>query len=118
MEDKKLETAKYDSRGRCVRHPNTPLRGMNVDQGDGGGMASKLERMAGPPKIGRGGGAGGGYGSGLSPSQDLDGHRHICLSSSQQQGTTVYRRGTLLRSCFVDVMEDNKLETAEYDSRG
>lgn len=59
--------------GILVENKNAAVS-MNIDQGDGGGLASGLERMMGPPKIGRGGGAGGSYGTGSSPPND---HRSI-----------------------------------------
>ena len=74
--------------GILVENVNAPLS-MNIDQGDGGGLASELERMMGPPKIGRGGGVGGSYGNGSSSSQPPNGHRSIRSSSIQQRTTGV-----------------------------
>jgi hypothetical protein len=74
--------------GILVENENAPLS-MNIDKGDGGGMASELERMIGPPKIGRGGGVGGSYGPGSSSSLDLSGHSRIRATSSQQRTTGV-----------------------------
>ena len=59
--------------GILVENKNAAVN-MNIDQGDGGGLASGLERMMGPPKIGRGGGVGGSYGTGSLPPND---HRGI-----------------------------------------
>jgi hypothetical protein len=64
--------------------------GMKLEEGDGSGMASELERMAGPPKIGRGGGGvGGGYCSGPSPSHHFS-IRNGSLNSSPLSNLRVF----------------------------